>query len=308
MIDVALYLGGEEIEENIADSMDATQPFWLSSGDGPGARCDNNFTDQFGDCSITQSGVTNWNYLDGERWKKTPGCENYTTALPPTGFNDECGSDGYKIAINASELFTFGRIAPSYQANFISGNTFICNNSFFKNSNAEHNFTFDLWEQTALGGSPTVYSWDIIGTYSLTGSSSFHSGGDNYEVGETCRATITLTHIMDPADLTQMEIIQNEYFEDIGNRTIFVTISINDLETSNGRSWDTTSIYSPFEGGSLDVNYMNFKALTYEVDAVGATLRFGIFIFGIGLWAVAIASTPYWDPLASRLSKKGGNL
>tara|TARA_Y100001938_G_C8100800_1_gene441584 strand:- start:6556 stop:7524 length:969 start_codon:yes stop_codon:yes gene_type:complete len=304
LLDFSIYFGGEEVRYDIGrDSSNYDSPAWESSGDGPESRCDRNFTDSYGDCAIAQVGPTNWNYIDGEYWKKMPGCYNYTTVAPPSAGPWECGSDGYIISINSTQLFTFGRIAPTWQAQFISGNTYACDEDYFGISLVDYNFEFELWEQTPTSN-PLTFTWAEVSSVNLSGTSVFDSAGYDYDTGDTCRATIEATHDLSLSEMKSMENLQNEYFEDIANFTIYLRISLDNLETENGRAWDSTDYYSPFDGGYYDTNYMNVKALTYEVDGVGALLRFGIFLMGLGFYGIAIASTPFWNPIMDRMGGK----
>ena len=82
-----------------------------------------------------------------------------------------------------------------------------------------------------------------------------------------------------------------------------MNIKIDNLADENGRPWDSINYASPFDGGYLDYSYINVKTVSYEVDVFKSFLRFGLLVLGVGLFAIAIASTPYWDPVKERLKK-----
>jgi len=140
LVDFAMsFGGGSQKEINWSESNET--PYWESTGSGDGSRHQPGNNDPYTYKSIS---IGNQNqYIDGDYYEVLPGCENYTTVLPPSP-PYECGSDGFEVSLNASYIFENGYIFPLLRANFVSQNSFLCNSSFFGDSRADFELYFSL--------------------------------------------------------------------------------------------------------------------------------------------------------------------
>lgn len=301
LVDFAMaFGGGSQKEINWAESNEA--PYWESTGSGDGSRHQPGNNDPYTYKSIS---IGNQNqYIDGDYYEVLPGCENYTTVLPPSP-PYECGSDGFEVSLNASYIFENGYIFPLLRVNFVSQNLFLCNSSFFGDSRADFELYFSL--QTSPNFTYQGIPYSEIKSIKINTNFEFNNAGrfDN-NPGDYCRPSIYLDYEFDYSEIESLRTFTDEFFTQMqsGNEAIiFLNIKIDNLADDNGRPWDSINYASPFDGGYLDYSYINVKTVSYEVDVFNSFLRFGLLVLGVGLFAIAIASTPYWDPVKERLKK-----
>lgn len=93
-------------------------------------------------------------------------------------------------------------------------------------------------------------------------------------------------------DFTGFESLEIDAFN-LGNwdETGF-RLTLNDFERTDGRNLGDTNL--PFNGG----DFFSFGAEYQSVNSVtaGFVIRSGTLLLSVGTFALAIASTPYWDP------------
>lgn len=315
LVDAALYFSDDEETISInSNNMHDTDIRYVESGEGQYAACRH-----FGNWDAGQNPTTRCsekpsssaNYFNGSFRSILPGCA-FNTAT--TASERTCGDDGYNITQNTTHALTGQEVFSSLFFEFQDDHAEICSNSLFGNSYVDYTITIDYW---SLDNIPTNFSF--IGNYYredsviIDGTSYFNSGQrtntGTWTAGvDFCRATISVEHYLDLSELSQIAgLLESFYASNDVHKSVWISIELDNLRTEGGREWESIGYINPFSGTeSFDV-YHYYEFQTSEINAINASLRFGIFGLGIVLWAVAIASTPFWDPIKSRIDKARNN-
>lgn len=311
LIDIAIYFGGEEIEYNTTEEP-YTPLQTVNSGSSDAARCVNNSIDDLDLCTMERNGAIR--YFKGERYHTISGCENYTnnpSASVQAQYNGNtgfCGSDNYDFLISIESLLIQNRTFPAIEIEFVGGTSYLCDSNYFGGSKVDFKLTFSRYSPTAFALTPqgdlAPVTYAKNDSFIIQDTESFDNGG-NYEYEETdlCNPTVSFIYSLSLSELNDLEEFRKGYFE--SNTTwelVYLSIELDNFRTESGTPYDYSNYYLPFQGAGSDVNYGRVSVPTFEVDAVNFTLKVGVFALGIGFWLLAIASTPFWNPIKERLA------
>jgi hypothetical protein len=144
-----------------------------------------------------------------------------------------------------------------------------------------------------------------IETDNLTfkGHAEFNSGGfEKWHDTDMCTPTISFKHQIGYYGLAGMKALSDNLSQP-DNRGIFLWIEIDNLETESGRAWDFVDYENPFVERYNETSLMRFTGITSAVEPVNAVLETLTLFFGLGIWTIAAAMTPFWNPIKSRWMK-----
>lgn len=249
------------------------------------------------------------NYHKGKYRLILPGCNGAVS-----GNTIDCGDSGYILQSNITHqatqnFMTYSRLLFEFQKD----STQPFNEFQFGENILDYVITFNVWEYDANTPAQTFNTNGAVGNYfiddsvRMTGTNLFSNCDyGEFEEEDFCHPTITVDHVPDFVEFNALTTLLKNFQNNPVNKSIWVKLEINNLRTEDGKAWDMTTRVNPFKGGALDKIYANYDFETNEIDPVNTALRLGITGLGIFLWAVAIASTPFWDPVSSRIMKKGG--
>lgn len=311
LIDIAIYFGGEEIEYNTTDGPPYSSFSEINTGSSDSARCSNNSVDNIDLCLTGQNNGA-IRYFKGEKYHTISGCENYTNNPNPyvnyngnTGF---CGSDNYAYIVNVENLLNQNRTFPAIEIEFVSGTSYLCDSNYFGNSQVDFKFSFVRYSPTQFSTTPSGQMAPVTyiknDSFSIQDTADFDNGGTyDYESTDMCNPTVSFEYLLSLSELNTLEDFRKGYFE--SNTTfeiVYLIIEMDNFRTQSGTPYDYSNYYLPFQGAASDVNYARVSVPTFEVDAVNFVLKIGVFALGLGFWMIAIASTPFWNPIKERLS------
>ena len=241
------------------------------------------------------------------------GCTNgtsYPSAFTQQGEAPECGDSGYRITQNITHRLAPDVIFPIVSLNI--SNTYMqsCDWTRMGDSKVDYTLTISHYMRDPLFAGTGVWTYGYIDdTIEMS---------DTYEFNNTwiehfdpsiglCQTQhkIEVQHEMDFIDLDVLSQMMESHYND-GNESfgIFMTIQLDNLRTDEGRLWSNVGYHNPFHGDNdSEVKYY-LDLVMYDIDPINTFLRFGVFIMGAGFWAIALASTPYWDPFIKKVKKK----
>jgi hypothetical protein len=311
LIDIAIYFGGEEVEYNTTEPPYSTFTA-INTGSSDAARCVNNSVDALDICYGERTGAIR--YFKGEKYHTISGCENYTnnpSASVQAQYNGNtgfCGSDNYDFLISVESLFIQNRTFPAIEIEFVGATSYICDSNYFGSSKVDFKLTFSRYSATQLALTPNgqlaPVSYAKNDTFSITDTANFDNGGTYvYEETDLCNPTVSFTYSLSLSELSTLEDFREGYFE--SNTTfelVYLIVELDNFRTESGTPYDYSNYYLPFQGAGSDANYGRVSVPTYEVDAVNFTLKIGVFAIGLGFWILAIASTPFWNPIKERFA------
>lgn len=172
-----------------------------------------------------------------------------------------------------------------------------------------HRFNSSLeatWSSTTTEG--LLPGYDDLACHNFPGgcaTSSIPAYYYEYITTTTCNTyrTIQVYHEMDFLEVEGLNDLLEHWRDTEGDNEsfgIYMTIEMDNLRTRAGSSWSSKNYHNPFHGDNDSRVQMTFELVTYDIDPINTYLRFGVLGMGIGFWVIAIASTPYWDPLIKR--------
>jgi hypothetical protein len=309
LIDFALYFGGEEIEYSSTDGPVSSSFIPINTGSSDVALCSDK---PIFNSTCYGGQVGGIRYFKGEKYHVISGCENRSNIPNPyfnySGTSGFCGSDGYDYAITGKNLFNQNRTFPAINIEFVGGTSYICDPNYFGNSLVDFKITFVRFSPTQFiplpNGQLGPASYIENGSFSVNDVAKFDNGGTyDYEPTDMCNPTVSFTYALSLSELNELEDFRKAYFEtNTTFESIYIILEMDNFRTETGAPYDYSNYYLPFQGATDDKNYAKFSVPTYEVDAVNFTLKVGVFAIGIGFWILAIASTPFWNPIKERFA------
>jgi len=341
LISVATYLGGEPYVEGYdkQSALLGPYPFYETSGDGPDAKCNAGDLSYSGsNCTASLSTFSEPGTIPTQEilqhestWHQgLTGCAN--TASYGSSQVPDCGDSNYRISQNITRIIDNDRIFPSVFVNFTNTEKMSCDWSRFGPSKVDYTIQFSHYKREPIFAGTSVWTYGYIDqSLKLSGTSIFNnslgvdwgssptygdlpgspSSADWFRglgltsVCETYR-TINVFHEMDFLEIDELNDLLEHWKEvesDNESFGIYMTVEVDNLRTSSGRSWSATNYHNPFHGDNDSRVRMTFELVTYDVDPINTYLRIGVLGMGIGFWLIAIASTPYWDPIIKGVRK-----
>ena len=310
LIDFALYFGGEEIEYSSTEDLNANFQA-INTGSSEFARCNNKSVENLDSCDNgLVSGAIR--YFKGERYHTISGCENYSNTnnqyVTFAGTPGFCGSDNYDYLISVKNLLNQNRTFPAVSIEIVGGTSYLCDPDYFGESLVDVKLTFARYSPTQFAMAPNGVLAPVTfiknDSFSLEDTMNFNNGGTfEYEADDLCNPTVSFTYQLSLSELNTLESFRRAYLQT--NTTfeiVYLIIEMDNFRTESGTPYDYSNFYLPFQGAADDTNYARVSIPTYEVDAVNFTLKFGVLILGFGFWILALASTPFWNPVKERFS------
>ncbi len=314
----AIMFGGEPIVRgyNGDDILLGEYPYYVQSGDGTESKCANPFElGYFGaNCtaSLQQFGPTSLGgmayylaYRDsGNKWYQAlPGCGNGTSN--GIAYNAvDCGDSGFHIQQNVTSKMTQGRISPVIDFRIQGDLATVCESLKGGDSKVDYTIKFMHVKRQPILYGTNLWTYPVIyDEMVFEGTSEYDSVGD-YEPGNSfCSPQLLVSHEMDFIEVRQFDEMLEEYFENTTDSFgIFFDIQLDNIRNDEGYLYDQIGWQNPFWGDNSSRIRMELDFVEYKVDPLNTIVRFGILAMGFGFWAIALASTPYWDPI---IKKKG---
>ena len=308
-------------------------PFYVKSGDGIDSKCGGQYLNLVGQvpgCSATlaqyagsQNGNMSTFFAQNQssiKWQQAlPGCANGTGAF---AWQADCGDDEFIVRQNVSNYFPLGEIFPTIQTRFVNDIVYFCGPAQQQlnlpllggMSKADYTITISHWKRDPIFAGTSLWlsayeheSISFEGTSSYNSSTPFtgvDSSGALVTSDLYCQSQVVVNHELEFWDIETTKDMIEEYLEDPSNSWgIYVDIEIKNLRTENGLSYDAVQWITPFMGNNDTAVMMELDFVMYEADPFNSFLRLGVLVMGVGFWAVALASTPYWDPFIKRLKE-----
>ncbi len=227
-------------------------------------------------------------FINGEPFKN--GRDNH--AFIPFQ-NDYIGYSGnefsFLVTRNLTDYIDYTNDLKSFQFLFVDWqNMYNCDSNIFQNLDFNGDITF-----ISSVGTETYSNFDFSQKNSYFNEFDIPTGTQQAQEG--CHIALDLNFELNPLE----SIDFNEKFGNIGNITIKFDLYDFDFDTD----FNNLSISPiPFAGDG----FYAFDMRVGYVDNVKTNffLSGGTFILGGILWLLAIASTPYWNPLMSTLGGK----
>lgn len=320
-----MYFGGEPIIEGYGkrDVLLGNYPYYESSGDGSDATCDNGGQDlglvgtsctaslsTFGTLTELQS-----HQNSGDKWYQAlPGCANGTGA---TVQSYNCGDSGYKISQNMTQRLMADKIFPTVNYNFTSSIKQSCDWNRMGDSKVDYTLTISHLKREPLFAGSSVWTYSYVDdTVSTSGVAEFNNSFERTdwtwtptptpaELALGCYVSMDLIIELDFIELDQLSRLIEEYQSTIDESFgLYITLELDNLRTDNGYLWSNVGYYNPFHGNNDSDVMMTLDFVLFDVDPMNTFVRFGVAAMGIGFWAIALASTPYWDPFIKKVKKE----
>lgn len=251
----------------------------------------------FGSCEGDRSGIgavgdfgdnyvfNNATQINSEKFIWMPQIENagqtpvsdYSNHLGGNFFDNypiQWGINSYANHLGALNIEDNDPINSIRILGYDSSDTYGCDSGVFDNVTAKYSLIL------TYGGSELK----------LTGfSNSYFNGLENVFLGD-CSSYMELIY-----DFDTVQMLQLEQFTGGDYANMSMIIEINDIDFNGG------SIIAPFWGSQNFELYVDYS--TNPVEEVRGVIRPATFALGLIIGYIAIASTPYYDPL--RLALKG---
>jgi hypothetical protein len=187
--------------------------------------------------------------------------------------------------------------------------TFSCDSPVFQDISYKADIKFDyLTNFTQQEMSFNNFQFEKVNKYELRdfqGSLLFNSNGSAQEKGNVCHVSFVLEFVLDPFETMALnEMVNGDY------SNLSAVIDIYDLD------FDYTGVFVSIGNNQIGQNKAPIAilgdgahAIKFEVaytDTVKSNfwLNGGTFLLGGGLFALAIANTPYWNPVVNYFKKE----
>lgn len=320
LISTAMYFGGEPIVEGYGknDVLMGHYPYYESSGDGDDATCDNGGQDLGligSKCTASTSQFGTLAQIEGydDKWYQAlPGCANGTGS---SVYSSDCGDSGYKISQNMTQKLMADKIFPTISYNFTSSIKQACDSQRMGPSKVDYTLTISHLKREPIFAGTSIWTYSYIDeTVSTSGVSEFNSGYEkatwdwaspNTNALLGCFITMDVTIELDFIEIDQLSRLIEEYREDDNESFgLYITLELDNMRTNTGYLWSNVGYYNPFHGNNDTDVMMTLDFVLFEVDPMNTFVRFGVAAMGIGFWAIALASTPYWDPFIKKVKKE----
>ena len=313
----ALYLGDESKYVSSYSSLnvlagEGDYPFWVQSGDGPDAKCVNQYSTTLApggpNCtanatnaySITQAIAA---VSDGEVWHQgLPHCSSSSTS-------NDCGDSGYILTQNITSRLEIDRIFPSMQ--FVLANDIeqACNDDRTGDSKVDFTITISHMIRSPTFANTNIWTYgELFSDMTMSGVYDF----DNYvEVADDPCMMITQIEVQYDMNFVEIDQLTNLLDAFWNNRNesfgIYLTLELDNLRTERGYPWSNVGFYNPLTMGADGNHELYIDFIQLKADPFNTFLKFGVIGMGLGFWFIALASTPYWDPFIKKVKEKRGN-
>jgi len=310
LIQGAILLGDSETVSSYSkqDVLLGEYPYFESSGDGTDSKCQSNTPLGIGGVDCSANLTNSYSSLallqmNTDKWRMgLPHCSNNNVTA-------DCGDSDYRITQNITSRLVMDKIFPVIYVNVTNQLIQVCDYSRMGDSKVDYTIWIrelrrdPIWQGTNLWNSG--YIEDEI---KITGTAEFNNSYlENYDPTiNLCQVKIKINfqHEMDFIDVDKLSHLIDNYEanapESFG---VFLTVQLDNLRTDEGYLWSNVGYYNPFTMGSTGNIFFYLDMVLYEADPINTFLRFGVLFMGVGFWAIALASTPYWNPFIARMKK-----
>jgi hypothetical protein len=314
LISGAMFFGGEPVVEGYgkSDVLLGDYPYYESSGDGIDAKCDSGSLSYSSvNCTSSLSNYGSYQSLmmhTGKWYQTLSGCANGSGSTYQLSF--DCGDSDYRISQNITAKLNIDKIFPIIQFNITSPYIQDCDWARMGDSKVDYTVTLSHMKRDPLFAGTSIWTYGYIDdTLSMSSTESFNNSWIvNFDPSiNLCQVKINIeiTHELDFIQLDQLSQMLDDYRMSMNESFgMFITIELDNLRTDSGRLWSNVGYFNPFHGNNDSQVRMTLDFVQYDVDPLNTFLRFGVFFMGIGFWAIALASTPYWDPFIQKVKKE----
>ena len=245
----------------------------------------NNFYYKYGSDIFHGNGADNHEFLESQSFKFTnPAWEGYI------GYS---GNDfSFKIDNNLFRHIDQSQDISGFKFTFIDNNLGVaCDNAFFRNLTFDYEITL-IDENNSLSKFYTGFS--------DTQKNSYYIDYDVYnQQNNYCVEGLTLDYDFSPLESIEL----NDYFNNNWDELSALVRVYNIQDEFNlNYSVGVSDLVFTGTGSHQTLTQVRF------VDLTQTNLIFsgGTFLIGVALFALALASTPYWNPITNALKPKGG--
>jgi len=225
------------------------------------------------------------------------------------GYEDLAGDEfSFKIHDNYFKYLDSNKDLSALKLQFIDQSyTFACDSIIFDDIEFKSDITFYYKNQEIKFRD---FNFDVSNRYEVSNINSFfvpnYLNGTAQPSGDVCQVVFPLEFELFPVEALEFnELVQGDY------NNLSAIIDIYELEYENKyvfvnlvNSMGGNRPAIPFLGDG--VNAVLFEVAYTDTTSTNFYLKGGTIILGIGMFALALASTPYWNPVVKTFKPKGG--
>ena len=283
-------------------------PFWVQSGDGIDSKCSGGNTGRISpiraDCAANLSTGYSYNQTiaavaNPTKWHMgLPHCSNQSASAAGAS---NCGDSGYIVTQNITSRLEVDRLFPSIYVQFTNDIQYLYNDRRMGDSKVDFIITISHYKRCPIFAGTTQWTCGYIDDQLiLEGVEDFKN---HVELSNGLhRLQIEIDYSMDFVELDQLSQLVDEYYNNVNESFgLYMTIEMNNLRTERGYAWSNVGYFNTFTQGADGNHEMYLDFIQLKRDPFNTFLRFGVVAMGLGFWAIALASTPYWDPFIKKV-------
>ncbi len=237
--------------------------------------------------------------------------QNYQGYIGYSGneFGFKVHSDWMKYIPNDQDLKSLKFTFLDYR------NSFNCESNIFQNLNYKSDISFNhnyLSSNYKINGFEFDRSNKYEVNYLPQGQTQQYANGSDQQFGNTCHIQFVLEYEFTPFEAIEFEEIFNKDYQNLS-----LNIKIYDIQGSYSNQYLEEGGVSIYNQNSNEISYPlafegdSFHGVLFEFNTVDNSqvnlwLKGGTLLIGVALFALALASTPYWNPVTNALKPKGG--